>query len=214
MKLYDLSHSISPAMPVYPGTEPPEIQQACTIEESGYLEHKITMLTHTGTHMDAPAHILEEAKTLDQLPIDHFFGKAFLLDLRPFNKSTIEVAMLSPHRDTLRKVDFLLLHTGWAAYWDTRRYFSEYPVLSLEAATWLGKLNLKGLGMDTISADNIDSRTFPVHKILLGSGCLLIENLTNLESLPVNGFDFSCFPIKLVNTDGSPVRAVAYGDDR
>ncbi len=210
MKLYDLTHPISPAMPVFPGMEPPEIEPTSSVQECGYLEHKMTMFTHTGTHMDAPAHIIGGAKTLGQLPIDQFFGSAFLLALNPPDKRSIEMEMLSPHQKTIQKVDFLLLDTGWAKHWGTPQYFSGYPVLSLEAAAWLGSRKLKGVGMDMISADDIDSRTLPVHRVLLENECVIIENLTNLESLPGDRFDFSCFPIKLMNADGSPVRAVAF----
>ena len=77
MKIIDLTHSISPRMPVYPGTEPPIFIQGCSIDEIGFLEKKITLYSHTGTHIDAPAHLIKGSKTLDQLPVEHFQGRAF-----------------------------------------------------------------------------------------------------------------------------------------
>ena len=111
--------------------------------------------------------------------------------------------------DFIRNSEFLLLHTGWSRFWGTKNYFAGYPVLSAEAALWLDSFELKGLGLDTISADEADSHDFPNHNILLGSDSIIIENLMNLDVLPGKHFMFSCFPLKIDQADGSPVRAVA-----
>jgi len=105
-----------------------------------------------------------------------------------------------------------LLYTGWSRYWGRNRYFSNYPVLSENAAGWLQRFNLKGVGFDTISADSAGSTADPVHKRLLSRNGLIIENLTRLETLPQTGFTFSCLPLFTENADGSPVRAVAMID--
>jgi kynurenine formamidase len=210
MSIIDLSHFISPRMPVYPGTEPPVFETGCSIDEDGFLEKKITFYSHTGTHMDAPAHLIDGAKTLEQLPIEHFYGKAILLNRKYSRPQTIDVADLEAHRQKLKQVDFLLIHTGWSRYWGTERYFSGYPVLSAQAANWLDELNLKGIGLDAVSADQVDSQNFPIHKSLLRNDTIIIENLVNLEKLPGDPFMFACFPLKLENADGSPVRAVAF----
>jgi kynurenine formamidase len=81
-------------------------------------------------------------------------------------------------------------------------------VLHRDAALYLTSFNLKGIGSDTISFDPVDSVELPVHHILLLKGLILIENLVNLTSLPKHNFAFSCFPLKIKNGDGSPVRAV------
>lgn len=210
MNVIDLSHPISPKMPVYPGTEPPVFETGCSIDDMGFLEKKITLYSHTGTHVDAPAHLLKGAKTLDMLPFEHFFGNACLLKLADAKNKTIRLSQLEPHQDAIRKVEFLLIHTGWSRYWETEKYFSNYPVLSLEAAQWLCRFGLKGFGFDTISADEADAEDFPIHKVFLRNDTIIIENLANLDTLPFNQFLFSCFPLNFENADGSPVRAVAY----
>jgi len=123
---------------------------------------------------------------------------------------TINVSSLEPYEKEIEKIGFLLIHTGWSKYWGTEKYFSDYTVLSLEAANWLSKFQLKGLGLDTISADISETDDYPIHKILLKKNTIIIENLINLLSLPISIFTFSCFPIKFEDADGSPVRAVAY----
>jgi kynurenine formamidase len=209
MKLIDLSHTISPEMPVYPGTEPPVFITECTIEDTGFLENKITLYSHTGTHIDAPAHLIKDAKTLNMLPITHFYGNAFLLNLAQTKNRTISIDDLYTHQKTIEAAEFLLIHTGWSRYWGSDKYFSDYPILSLEAADWLCGFGLKGIGFDTISADIEDTQDFPVHKAFLQQDTIIIENLTHLDKLPCDHVIFSCFPLKINEADGSPVRAVA-----
>jgi kynurenine formamidase len=210
MRIVDLTHIVSPNMPVYPGTEQPIFITGCSIDETGFLEKKITMYSHTGTHVDAPAHLIKNHNTLDVLSIEHFHGSAMMLNFENTKSNTIDVRALEHYEKLIENVDFLLIHTGWSKYWGTDKYFSGYSVLTLEAANWLNNFHLKGLGLDTISADTSGTDDYPVHKALLQKNTIIIENLINLSSLPGSTFDFSCFPIKFEDADGSPVRAVAY----
>lgn len=212
MKILDLTHSITPDMPVYPGTEQPVIITGCSIDEVGFLEKKLTFFSHTGTHIDAPAHLIKGQRTLDMFPIDHFYGPGLLLNFENSNRS-IGLAKLEPYQDQIARVHFVLLYTGWSKYWGSEKYFTDYPVLSLEAAEWLSEFpdfNLKGLGIDTLSADSAETTDYPVHKLLLEKNIIIIENLVNIEELHASKFNFSCFPLSFEDADGSPVRAVAY----
>ena len=82
MKVIDLTHTIRPDMPVYPGTEQPKFLPANSYEQDGFRETLMQMYTHTGTHMDPPAHLYPGEKTLDQFPADQFIGKALVIDCR------------------------------------------------------------------------------------------------------------------------------------
>ncbi len=210
MKIIDLTHTIEPGMPVYPGTEPPVIRRANTIETDGFLEHKITMFSHTGTHIDAPSHILKNGRTLDAYNAEFFIGTGYILDTRKGNGREITKELLIKHGDVIKESDFLLINTGWSNNWGGDTYFSGYPVLDTDAAVWLSEhTRLRGIGIDAISFDSETGNDFPVHNILLGAGKLLIENLTNLENLGQNKFRFLCLPLKTRQADGAPVRAVA-----
>ena len=209
MNIIDLTHAISTHMPVYPGTDTPVIATGCTIEDNGFVEKKITLYSHTGTHMDAPAHMIEKSKTLDQLSIDHFYGKAVLVNMSSDKRLKIDIDDLAFCEDLLYQNDFLVIHTGWSHHWGSDVYYTGYPVLSVEAVEWLSQFNLKGFGMDVISVDEANSKNFPVHKILLKNDTVIIENLKNLDLVPISPFIFSCFPLKFTEADGSPVRAVA-----
>ena len=108
----------------------------------------------------------------------------------------------------------MLLHSGWERYWGEAEYFGAYPVLSPDAARWLSGFKLKGVGVDMVSLDEVDSTALVVHRALLAKNMILVENLANLGALVGKEFIFSCLPLKIAAADGSPVRAVAILDRR
>lgn len=209
MKTIDLSHTISIETPVYPGTEPPSISIPCTIENQGFAEKRITLFSHTGTHMDAPSHILSDGKSLDRFPAEKFMGKAAVINLTHIDKTEIKHHDLLQYEPLILKIDFLLFYTGWYKKWRKDDYFKEYPVLTAAAARWLAGFPLKGIGVDMISVDRTDTDTYPIHRIFLQNEILIVENLTALSELPDMIFSFFCFPLKIKDADGSPVRAAA-----
>jgi len=212
MKLIDLTHVMMAHMPVYPGTEPPTFETGCSIEVDGFLEKKITMFSHTGTHIDAPAHLIKGATPLDQFEIDHFYGPALLIDFEEIGNHQIKLQDLEAYSDKILNVDFLILKTGWGRLWGKKEYFINYPILTLDAARWLCQFNLKGVGLDTISIDKADATELLIHKIILNQDTIIIENLNNLDEIKSSEFMFSCYPLKIEQADGSPIRAVAYSD--
>jgi arylformamidase len=208
MKVIDLSHLVNPGITVFPGTEPPVMEKANTIEKNGFAELKISMFTHTATHIDAPCHILNNTKSLDQFPADKFIGKGCVIDCRHLSGQEISLDFIKVHEQKIRDSEFLLIHSGWSAKWKTDAYLTDYPVLSQEAAELLTNFNLKGIGLDYISIDAVHDETLSNHHVVLRHDIIIIENLTNLHLLPENDFVFQCFPIKFEHADGSPVRAV------
>jgi len=209
MQLIDLTHVVKPGMTVFPGTEAPVFEVGSSIDKDGFEEKKITMFSHTGTHMDAPAHIIAGARRLDEFPIGKFSGQACVVDVDSNDAVKIDVEVLESRGEAILESDFVILRSGWSQLWDSDEYFRNFPVLSPEAAQWLVEANIKGVGLDMISVDECDSTDFAVHNILLGADLVIIENLTNLELLPDSVFSFYCFPLRIDQADGSPVRAVA-----
>jgi len=208
MIVIDLAHTMNEAIPVYPGTPRPMIRDATTIESGGFAEKLISISTHTGTHIDAPAHIIPGSLTIDLIPVTRFLGPATVIGVEP-RDAHIHKDVLLPYAGVIRESEFVLLHTGWSKHWGTEEYFADFPVLSDDAALWLASFQLKGIGIDAISVDPVDALDLRNHKRMLSRGTLIIENLTNLESLPAKGFLFVCMPWKLQGGDGSPVRAYA-----
>lgn len=210
MEVVDLTHTVSPGMPVFPGTDPPAFELATTLEKQGFIEKKLTLYSHTGTHIDAPSHVMEDGLSLDSFPADRFIGRGWVLNINSLGSKVIERDDLLQFENQIKNIDYLLLYTGWNRYWGQPTYFKDFPVLSLDAASWLAQnFKLKGIGADTISIDHEKSKTFEVHKLLLGKQIFVLENLTNLEFLLGINFMFMGLPLKTTNADGAPIRAVA-----
>jgi arylformamidase len=210
MRIIDLSHPISADMPLWPGTPSPEFSALNTVVSNGFGERWMQLSSHTGTHIDAPAHIVDGAASLDQLDISSFIGKGVVLDLRESRSETISRDTLLASRERIEEAEFLLLHSGWSRFWGSDTYKHDYPVLSIEAADWLAGLGMKGIGIDAPSFDAEDSDTLPVHRKLLGAGLVLIENLTSLELLVNTLFVLSALPLNIVDAEACPARAVAF----
>jgi len=209
MKVIDLSHNIHPGIPVYPGTEPPFFVPASTIEHNGFAETRISIYTHTATHMDAPSHVLKNGKSLDSFDAGHFWGRALIVDASRISKDQITVDCLASYEARLEQVDFALIKTGWSRHWGRDDYFTGFPSLTVESARWLTRFKLKGVAVDAISIDPLDSGSLPVHHVLLGNDIVIVENLTRLDAVKSEKFYFSCLPLKISGADGSPVRAAA-----
>lgn len=211
MKAIDLTHTIRQDMPVYPGTERPVLTTACTIREVGYRETLLHMYSHTGTHMDAPAHMIEGGKTLDTFPAEAFVGPGLALDCRGLTE--IPLSLLRAHESKIRQADFLLFCTGWDKRWGQADYYEAFPCLTQEAAAFLAQMPLKGIGEDCISIDPCDSADFPNHMKLLGRGFVNTENLKNLDNLIGRPFTFVTLPLKFENADGCSSRALALTEE-
>jgi kynurenine formamidase len=210
MRIVDLSHAITADMPVWPGTPRPDFSELCTIARDGFAEHSIRMSSHTGTHLDAPAHIIEGGDTLDRLDIGQYHGKGILIDLRDVAGGDITREALMPFGPLIDMSEFVMLHTGWGRFWGQACYDRDYPVLTDDAASWIAGFGLKGIGIDAPSFDVPGAGSYPIHRLLLGSGILLIENLANLFLLPETGFFLSIFPLGIAGAEACPVRAIAF----
>ncbi|MDQ1264884.1 MAG: hypothetical protein QG635_33, partial [Bacteroidota bacterium] len=184
----------------------------CTIEKNGYAEKLISFYSHTGTHIDAPGHIVAGTPTLDEFNVNKFIGKGYVIDVSKLNKSIIDKEDLEKYQFNIEESDFVLICSNWSKYWGSPEYFENFPVLSEEAAKWLSEFPLKGVGFDMISPEPVGTEDLLNHKILFASNFIIIENLTNLDKLLGRDLIFCCMPLKLKDSDGSPVRAFAIVD--
>ena len=206
--ILDLTHTISQEMPVYPGTPTPRLFRAATLEQHGYRETQINMVSHTGTHMDAPYHMLSHGSTLDELPVSQFCGRAVVLDVSDRNAITVDY--LKAQNGLLRSVDFVLFYTGWEKKWPTNDFFTDgYAVPDEEAAKYLVSCGLKGVGTDAISIDQVSTETFPAHKVLMEGGLVIIECMCLKKVAGRSDLQLFALPLKYESADGASVRAVA-----
>jgi kynurenine formamidase len=206
MKVIDLSHTINPDVTIFPGMEQPVFEE---IDIEGYKELKITMYTHTATHIDVPCHIIKGTKSLNDLTADWFVGRGVVIDCKGLPEGGITLDFLKKHEQKIKNAEFILLNSGWSKKWKTDGYLSGFPTLTAEASEWLTKFKLKGIGLDSISLDPVPDMTLPNHKIVLKHDIIIVENMTNMDAIPEGDFIFQCLPLKIDKADGSPVRAVA-----
>jgi kynurenine formamidase len=218
-KIVDLTFKIENNILTYPTKCHPkvEIKNLCTIAEDGRRTSSILVGSHTGTHMDAPAHFIENGITLEQIPLEILTGESSMISFAPASP------LLCINKDDIKKEidklavfpERLLLHFGWDSQFGNMNYYTHSPYLSAEACHYLVESGIKLLGMDIPSADNpnimketgVDS---PNHKILLENNIVLVEYMTNLEKLKqLSTFHLCVLPINLQGVDGAPVRAIA-----
>ncbi|HSH55460.1 MAG TPA: cyclase family protein, partial [Candidatus Limnocylindrales bacterium] len=199
--IVDLSVALNQNTPVYPGDPKISIKQSADIASSGYLHHSLELGTHTGTHIDAPAHMLEGAQTMGHLPLEVFAGAGKVV--QGTTKEAIKDAGVAAG-------DIILFDTGTSERFYETSYFTDYPVLSDDVVDYLIEKKVKLVGLDTCSADI--TADFPIHKKLLSAGIPIVENLTNLSALQDTSFLFYALPLKL-DLDGAPTRAFAVVHD-
>jgi len=204
-KVIDLSHPLSSDTLVFPGDPPPNIEKYASLAEDGYNATWLQMGSHLGTHIDAPYHMLQQAKSLDDFPLEKFMGEGICINCADSISISAEDIKEGIRNETF---DFLLLYTAWEKHWKGRNYFSDFPVLETEAAELICSFDIQAVGIDAPSFDPVDGQLLN-HKILLGKNILLIENLCNLHLLLNKKFQFFCLPLKFSKADGSPVRACA-----
>lgn len=215
MRVIDLTHTIKGDMPVYPGTGTPKLETANTYEENGFRETLVSFYSHTGTHMDPPAHLFAGRTTLDAFPASQFLGRALVINCTHLRGGeAITMKELRKYGGAEDTIDFLLFYLGWDARWGTEAYFGEYPCIDEEVLRHILDGSYKGIGFDVIGLDPIADGNLPRHKALFREKDIVnIENLKNLGQCGTEPFWFACLPMKIEGSDGAPVRAIAWFED-
>ena len=209
--IIDLTHTITPEMPMYPGSAAPSIKPTGSLTRDGFRETQLTIASHTGTHMDAPAHMLRDGASLEALPVSRFCGRAMVLDVSDLPPGSVLTAEFLREREALfRGAEFLLFCTGWEQRWGTPAYCDGgFPVPDREAARYLVSRGLKGVGTDALSVDTLRDQQFLAHKTLLDGGLVILESLCLKKVVGRTDLMLFALPLKFENADGAPVRAIA-----
>jgi kynurenine formamidase len=227
MQIIDLTHTIHDDMQIYPGDPSPSIRRGLTHEKDYCHVDLLTLGSHTGTHIDAPYHFLKDGLKIDEIPVHRFVGKGILVDVSDKSDGDlIDAADIEPCVSTIRKGEFVILKTGWDRYFGTPQYL-QHPFLSVDAGLLLLDLDVSLVGIDALNVDasyppvmdrdSLDTGggvtaddNYPIHGILLGNDILIVENLCNLDKIDQKFGFYSFLPLKLKESDGSPIRAVFY----
>jgi arylformamidase len=214
-RLVDLSHTIFDGLRTYKGLPPPVICDYLSREDSRaryepgteFQIGKIELVTNTGTYLDCPFHRYADGADLADTGLDALADLEGVVVRADYRAGlAIDVGAFQGLELRNRAV---LVHTGWSEHWNTDRYFEDHPFLTAAAAAYLKACGVRLVGIDSHNIDDTRGRSRPVHTELLGAGTLIVEHLTNLASLPDQGFSFSAVPPKIEGAGTFPVRAFA-----
>ena len=233
VRLVDLTHGLDENSPYWPEGHEPSPFSAKAV--SAYASHEyfardLRLSEHSGTHLDAPLHVIPSGATVDQLSINGFLCPASVVDVREqvaadpdYRVTVADLERFSADHGPLPRGGFIFFHTGWGSRWPSQaRYLNEdsqgvkdFPGVSLEAARFLvDKVHPAGVGIDTLSLEYGRAEHLDVHRLVLGAGIYILENVANLELLPATGAMVIALPLKLLGGSGSPARVVALIPER
>ena len=190
----------------WPGDPPIVITRTSDLERGDSATvSKLSMGSHTGTHMDAPRHFLRGGKGLDDMPLDMTVGSARVIAIRDSKVITSDEL----RRHQIRPGERLLFKTrNSTRCWKTDRFVKDFVSLSPEAARFLAQRRIRMVGVDYLSVGSYRERNgVEVHRTLLGAGIWILEGL-NLSRVRPGMHQLLCLPLKILASDGAPARAI------
>lgn len=201
----DVSVPLTSGMVHWPGEPAPNFELISGIATGGDANVTLChMVAHTGTHMDAPLHFLENGAGMDAFPLQYGIGRARLIDL-----SDVDIITRRELEGRgIERGDRVLLKTrNSRLQWATLEFQENYVGIDSSAAQFLVDSGVVLVGVDYLSVGTYDGDNAETHKILLGAGVWILEGLA-LGSVEAGVYDLVCLPLRIVGGDGSPVRAV------
>lgn len=205
MKIVDLT------LPVKNGMRGVSIEIKSTYADKGYNTTNLHLYSHSGTHLDAPFHFVNDGNRLEAVSLEKCYGEALVVDLtHKAPSSLIEIEDLNHVESQIVPGCRLLFRTDWDKKADSDDYRTSFPRISLALAEWLAERGIWLIGLEhpsVASLQDLEELT-AVHQALLSKEIVIVESLANLRDLPTTVI-FAAFPLSIPGGDGSPVRAVA-----
>jgi kynurenine formamidase len=198
--------TLKSGMLVFPGDPAPEFVTE-RYYENGYFISKVTLGTHTGTHIDAPAHKIRGAQTVTDLKPEAYIGwKTLIMDMPGAGKgSVLSRGDCTAFDRDAEGCDGVLIRTGWGKYAGTPAYYDGFPGIDESGIDWFLEHHIRLIGLESPSVHT--EKHQEIHTKLLENNILIIEGLVNTEELTTKYIELHAVPLKLENLDGSPVRA-------
>jgi kynurenine formamidase len=219
-KIVDLTHPLSPSIPTWNGS-----CGFCLEIKKDYDRlfrvQQIKMHAGVGTHMDAPSHRIQGGLSIAEIPLEQLIVPACVIDVSERAGADYEISVEDVEKyervhGIVPKDSLVIGYTGWDRFWsDSAAYRNldgngqmHFPAFSAKAAELLLKRNIAGIAIDTLSPDCLDG-SFTVHKLVLGAGKYIIENIANCSQIPPKGSDVIALPLRAEDSTESPMRIVA-----
>lgn len=213
-KIIDLTLDLTEGMPVFPVPwyPKPEFEAVLTPAQcpAGRTASRALIFMHAGTHVDAPKHFFHERGTIEQVSLDVLCGSTTVVDmfekknLEPITAADLGRACPKP----IKKGNRLIIRTGYTdRNWGRDDYFQVSPYLTPDAAEWVVEQGFVLVAID-FQTDKPGDNSFPVHKVLLGNGVIIIEYLTNVLAISKPEVDMYALPLRFKGLEASPARVV------
>lgn len=219
-KFIDLTHELHPAISTWTGGCGFNHEVKLDYQEcdgiAKFRVQQMKMHAGIGTHMDAPAHCIEGAATISEIPLQKCIAPLKVVDSSARADADYKVSLQELHEfernfGDIQSGDVVLFHTGWGKFFnDASRYRNDmlFPSISAAVAAFLVERGVNGIAIDTLSPD-LPSGDFPVHRSILGNGGYIIENIANAELLPATGAYLFAMPMKAADCTEAPARVFA-----
>ena len=204
-RIYDISVPVRTGGLVYPGN--PEITidlQQAIARGAGANVSKVSLGSHTGTHVDAARHFFDDGETVDQIDLARLIGPAILIE---FESTLMSIGARDLEAHDLRGHTRILLRTRNSGFITDPEFAEDYTFLAPDGAEFLVSRGVELVGIDYLSIEQFHSGHHRTHRTLLENGVVIVEGL-NLSAVPPGEYDFICLPLRLEGLDGSPSRAV------
>ena len=225
-RIVDLSHVLSPKMPIWPGDPRMEIKNIAKVDSDGYYLNVFTVGEHSGTHVGAGAHFNAGEPTIDQLTPADLVRPAVVINVvekvkanADYQLSKEDVLAWESEHGQIPSGSVVLLYTGWAERWGDEKAYQNmdengvmhFPGFGAEATAFLlDERGVAGLGIDTLGVDPGIDETFATNTMLLKGHRFHLENLANLDKLPPTGATLVVAPLSIEAGSGSPARIFAF----
>lgn len=201
----DVSVPVRNGMVHWPGDPAFRIDRVMDQEkgDKATLSH-IDLGVHTGTHMDAPLHFVKKAPTIDEMPMDATVGPARVIQIR--DKESIKREELLDHQiQSNERILFKTYNSDHA--WLSDIFVEDFVYISQDAAQYLAQSGVRTVGVDYLSVGGFKNDGVETHEALLGAGVWVIEGL-NLNGVEPGNYELICLPLKLIDAEGAPARAI------
>ncbi|BBP76024.1 cyclase [Pseudomonas sp. Ost2] len=225
-KIVDLSHVISPSIPLWPHDPPVNFNVVATQEKDGYYLRSFSMGEHSATHMNAPNSFHADGVGIDAYKPQSLVRPAVVIDVRAQAKanpdyviSIQDIKNWEHAHGPIARDSVVLLYTGWQDFWnDPKRFFNaddkgglHFPGLGTDTATFLvNERHIAGVGTDTHGADPGQDTVYATNSQVLAKNGIILECLTNLDQLPAKGTTLVIGILRLQDGSGSPASVMAF----
>ncbi len=231
--IVDLSYAFDSSTVYWPKAETFHLEkdfEGTTDQGYYYSAYRYSAAEHGGTHIDAPVHFARGHNSVDEIPLDQLLGPGVVVDVtrqcsenRDYLITAGDFRIWEKRNGKIPAGTIVLLRTGFGKFYpDRKRYLGtdergaaavanlHFPGLHPEAARWLTEnRQIKAIGLDTASIDYGQSKLFESHRTLFARNIPALENVANLDKLPVKGFSVIALPMKIKGGSGAPLRIVA-----